>query len=131
MVAAMTTTALAVAGPAQAKTKTYKFKNLVVTTKQVTPTTVAGTTKGGPFGKGKATGIAAIPKYTITLKVKGGTAVMVVVAHIVGVKAIGTWKWTKGTGKFKGIKGKGKTVGTAVGANFDTFEFACTGKATY
>lgn len=90
--------------------------------------TVKGTFSGTPFGKGsvvvktgKTQGI-----YTVTLSGNGGTATFTLAGGPAGGgKIAAVWKFTKGTGKYTGITGKGRASGTTSG------HFTLTGSVKY
>jgi hypothetical protein len=133
-VAALTATSIAAVAqaPAKAKQKTYSVNKMVwvLPIDPSKPNSIAGKTSGKPFGNGTVKGVIT-PAEIVTMKVKGGTATMLIKAHISGIDLVGTWKWTKGTGKFKGIKGKGTAKGVGSGANFDQLKFSFKGTAKY
>lgn len=109
-------------GSAAAATHTVK---LHYTVKPGPSNPTSGKFKGTPFGSGKLsqseTGVGA---YNLTLKAKGGTVVLALKGGPKGAKIIGTWTALSGTGKYKGIKGKGKLVGSGV-------VFDLSGKVSY
>lgn len=99
---------LALAGPvgsASAATYQAAFKTKVKAGPQKTTT---GTCSGKPFGNGTVTQTqTAEGVYTTTLKAKGGSVTISLRGGPVGNKIKGTWTAVSGTGKFKGISGKG------------------------
>jgi hypothetical protein len=92
-----------------------------------TATHVCGTFTGTPFGKCKMTGTLVIPKTIQTWKCKGGSF-RVTGTGTSGASndAKGNWVLSKGTGKYKGIKGKGTFTG-----KISTSVFTYKGKASY
>jgi hypothetical protein len=87
-------------------------------------TKISGTWTEKTLGKGTLKGTLHIPVTILTFTAKGGTFTTTTDVPCKSEKVTlptykGCWKVTKGTGKFKGIKGGGKLSG-----NFD-------GHATY
>ena len=107
----------------QASAKSYKVKLKCQTKSQ--GQVLSGSCNGKPFGKTKVGGTIVIPKVTLIVKAKGGTATMKYTGSLKGTVVTATWKWVKGTGKYKGIKGGGKAKGTVLG------DFTFTGTAKY
>jgi len=91
----------------------------------LTSATLKGKFTSKPFGKGTLAGKANLPLFTITFKPKGGTFLLVLKGAPSGEKIKATWTISKGTGKYKKIKGKGKGTGTTDG------DFKLTGTASY
>ena len=113
-----------------AKKKTHKVKVLISSTSSGPNNSVlTGPITGGTFGKGKQTGTSAPPKIDTVWHLKGGTiTVKTADGHLQGADIVGTFKFTKGTGKYKGIKGKG-TVKAPLATNPRKFVYK--GKAKY
>lgn len=111
VVGALATTALVAPAVGQAKTVKISMK-----TQAGGPppngNKITGTYKGKPFGTCKMKGTLVIPKSLQTWKCKGGT-LSVDSTGTTGAAndAKGSFKITKGTGKYKGIKGKGTWAG--------------------
>jgi hypothetical protein len=102
--------AVGITGVAEAKS----YKVNVIGHGSVTGTDVQSTYKGSPFGTCKMTGKLVIPNTEQTWKCKGGSFKLV--GHGTTGAANdskGTWSITSGsgTGKFKGITGKGTFSG--------------------
>jgi hypothetical protein len=101
--------ALAATGVAEAKTYKVNFYSTKGTTKG---TQISGSFKGTPFGACKMKGKLLIPKAYLTFTCKGGTFKMTEVGKCGAANdSCGTWTAHPGTGKFKGIKGKGTFTG--------------------
>jgi hypothetical protein len=102
-----------VIGPSIASAKSSHKVTMKVTKacKQV-GSKICATYGGSPFGTCKMTGTLVIPKTIQTWKCKGGTF-RVTANGTTGAAndAKGTWKLSKGTGKYKGISGKGTFAG--------------------
>jgi hypothetical protein len=97
--------------PAVASAKTYKVK-LTNTSHSGASTKLTGTVKGAPLGTCKYTGTLTIPNTTQVWRCHGGK--IYVSSHGtsgVSNNARGTWKVTKGTGRYKHIKGGGTLKG--------------------
>lgn len=94
---------------------TYKFSKR-------TKGTTKGTFSGSPFGKGTIVSKETANRgtYILTLSTKAGSATFVLIGGPAGgTKIVGVWHFTKGTGKYKGITGKGKMTGSqAPGGSF-------------
>ena len=101
--------AVGITGVAQAKTYKVNFTGHG----SQNGVDLKSTYKGVPFGTCQMTGKLVIPDTQQTLKCKGGTIYLT--GHGTTGAAndsAGTWKITKGTGKYKGITGKGTFTGT-------------------
>ena len=96
-----------VAQPAVAKTDKINIKGDF----KQSGTKISGTFKGKPWGKVKATGTLIIPVATVTFKLKGGTVTVRGTGTLKGTTINSKWKVLKGTGKYKGAKGKGTATG--------------------
>jgi hypothetical protein len=105
--------------------KTQKVK--IVTKGTYNGNSVQGKILSSPWGKGTYKGTLNPPDIVAKYKVKGGTFVISAKGTIDGNRAFGSWKISKGTGKFKGIKGGGKWVTPNLAKGTTTF----TGKVTY
>ena len=104
-----------VPGLASAK-KTYKL-NMVQSGAKLSGTNLTAIVKGKPFGKCKVKGTVTPPKVTVKWTCKGGTMMLYTTdATIKGAFFVSTAKFGKGTGKFKGIKGKLKAKGGVDGS---------------
>ena len=110
LVVAIGTMGLASAQIASAKTKTVKYK-ATCKGKIIGATGNEGTCKG-TFGKLSYVDKAALPNFTEVQKLKGGTISIKGTIKITPAGLESTWKVVKGTGKYKGIKGKGTTLAT-------------------
>src|SRR3954454_12118653 len=96
------------AGPSMAAAKTHKVKMKTTKTCPTKGTHICSTFGGKPYGTCKMTGQLVIPESHQVWKCNGGSFHM----DLVGTSGAsdnskGTWKASKGTGKFKGITGKG------------------------
>ena len=100
----------AIAMPAVASAKSYKFNMKVSKAFPQVEDKISANYNGKPFGKCTMKGKLVIPNTQQTWKCKGGTFYLVAVGKVAAV-VTGTWKVSKGTGKFKGIKGKGTFSG--------------------
>lgn len=122
-----TLAALALVGPVSSASAATHTVSLSYTLTPSASGTVKGTFSGAPFGKGSV--IVKERKqgvYAVTLNAKGGSATFVLTGGPAGGgKIVAVWKFTKGTGKFTGITGKGKANGTTSG------HFTLTGNAKY
>jgi hypothetical protein len=120
--------ALALVGPVAASGATTHTVALSYTLTPSASSTVKGTFSGTPFGKGsvvvktgKTRGV-----YTVTLTGSGGTATFTLAGGPTGGgKIAAVWKFTKGTGKYTGITGRGKASGSTSG------HFNLTGSVKY
>ena len=74
---------------------------------------MTGTYSGAPFGSGKISGTLTAPTANVTFKTSKGTATLYASGELTGRTTFaGTWRWTGGTGAYKGIRGSGKISGT-------------------
>ena len=96
-----------VAQPAAAKTEKLNLKGDF----KQSGTKISGTFKGKPGGTVKAKGTLVIPVATVTFKLKGGTLTVRGTGTLKGTTITSKWKVLKGTGKYKGAKGKGTATG--------------------
>ena len=108
-------TALALAGVAEAAT--YNV-DIVAKHSKVSGIKLSGTFKGQPFGTCPWKGKLLIPDTTQKLTCKDGTVSLRSHATRLTDNTKGTWKFTGGTGKFKGIKGGGTFTGTISTGNY-------------
>jgi hypothetical protein len=117
----------ALVAPAAASAKTHKVNVKVTQPCKQVGTKICATYSGKPFGTCKMTGELVIPKTIQTWRCKGGSFV-VTGTGTTGASndAKGTWKASKGTGKYKGIKAKGTFSG-----RLSTGIFFYKGKAKY
>jgi hypothetical protein len=112
LAAATAVSALVAVPGVSASGKSHKVSLKCVTPfKKGSSTQFAGTCKGTPWGTVRATGTLHIPHAVLTLHPKGGTATLAYNGKANGAVITAKWKWTKGTGKFKHIKGGGTTKG--------------------
>jgi hypothetical protein len=97
--------------PAAASAKSYKVRLVNKSTSGTSPKLV-GTVKGKPLGKCKYRGTLTIPDTTQVWRCKRGK-IYVSTHGTSGTSndARATWKVTKGTGRYKGIRGRGKVKG--------------------
>jgi hypothetical protein len=101
--------ALAATGVAQAKTYKVDMRSTKGTAKGAS---FGGSFNGKPFGHCKMKGTLLIPQLRETWTCKGGTFNLTGISKSGAANdSFGTWKITKGTGKFKGITGKGTFKG--------------------
>ena len=104
-----------VVAPALAKPKVKKTHNVTIVSvpsKAVqTGVDLTGAYTGTPFGKCTMKGKLVIPSTVQTLTCKGGTFVLTAKATVLADAVSGTFTITKGTGKYKGIVGKGTWSG--------------------
>ncbi|WCB92103.1 hypothetical protein DSM104299_00788 [Baekduia alba] len=107
--------------PANAATRTQKvdIKGHVNPTAKGS-TKFTGTYSGMPWGKGKLTGTLVVPVVTMTFHIKSCkcTATLRYAGKVSGTTFTATYQWIKGTGKYKRIRGKGKTTGSIVTGDF-------------
>lgn len=77
-------------------------------------TRMRGTVSGKPLGSGSVTGTASIPKFSSTLKLRGGS--VRVTATLSGYDPVkGSWRYVSGTGRYRNISGGGTFRGRLVG----------------
>jgi hypothetical protein len=105
------------------KAKSHKVKIKIVTTQ--TGTKLAGTWSDAALGKGTATGTLVVPLTKLTLTRTGGGSFSTTTYNCPQQKFTpptfaGCWKVVKGTGKFKGMTGKGLLAGTLTGPSYYT-----------
>jgi hypothetical protein len=113
--------------PSAASAKTYKVNMKTPSPGTTKGTAISGTLTGTPFGTCKMKGTLIIPKATETWKCKGGSFRLVAVSTTGANNNVkGTWTLSKGTGKFKGIKGRGTFTG-----KLSTGLYTYKGKASY
>jgi hypothetical protein len=94
-----------------AAAKAYKLSIKVKSTRSAGAATT-GTFSGTPLGRGATTSKVAIPTETIVLRPKtGGSITIRAIGKNSGTSVKGGWKATKGTGKYKGVSGKGTFTG--------------------
>jgi hypothetical protein len=99
--------------------KSHKFRcKLQGTAPKNQPTNLKANVNCTVFGKGKQTGKLVLPKSIGTWKFKGGSFHIVAVGTIKGPNASGTFKLSKGTGKYKGWSGKGTFSGSLATQKF-------------
>jgi hypothetical protein len=118
---------IAVPSMATAKAKSYKVTMKVTKAVPQKGTTIGAVYGGSPFGTCTMTGKLILPKSLQVWKCKGGTF------HVTAVgtsgasnDAKGNWTLSKGTGKYKGISGKGTFAG-----QISTGLFSYTGSAKF
>src|SRR4051812_46076068 len=107
----------ALVGPSVASAKTYKANWKVVKANPQVGTKISATYKGTPIGTCKMTGTLVIPNTKQTIKCKGGSFKLTAKGKV-GAIVVGTWKVSSGTGKFKGVKGKGTFKGPLATSKF-------------
>ena len=130
LVAATALAGAALAAPlaGTAAAKSYKVSFTMQGKLTSKPGEIKGKIKNkSPLGNGTYVGKVDYPKATYTLKLKGGTVVFTEVGTLSGTTAKGKWVIKKGTGKFKGIKGKGTSAGDITNPN-DPFKYKGTVK---
>ncbi len=90
------------------------------------PTFTASVTSSTPFGRGTLTGKFRPPMVYYTFKFPKGTFKAQFNGTLNGVKVSGPWKFTSGTGAYKGITGGGRGSG-----DLSTGKYRFTGSAKY
>ena len=115
----------ALIGPSTASAKRVNMKVTKACPQEGTK--ICGTFGGRPFGTCKMTGRLVIPKSVQTWRCKGGSF-RVVATGTTGAAndARGTWKMSRGKGKFRGIRGSGTFSG-----KISTGIFTYKGRARY
>jgi hypothetical protein len=114
--AAVAVGALATPGMGSAG-KSYKVKFTLVGKLSGT-NTVKGKVTADPWGKGRYVSKVDFPTATYTLKFKKGKIKFKEHGKLEGTIGKSTWKITGGTGKFKGISGRGTGGGDIRGNTF-------------
>jgi len=124
-------TALALPGAASAKTVKFKMTERATAPAKPpdykVPAPGSTCTVRGTLGTGKCASQTTPPKTTGRWKLKGGTIYYTFNTTLKGTVASGKGRITRGTGKYKGIKGTFKVRGDITGK----FPFSMNGKATY
>jgi hypothetical protein len=113
--------------PGAASAKTVKFTMTENAKSSGPPNYIADGTVSGTLGKGKAHSQTLPPTTKGYWKLKGGTIHYTFNTALKGTVASGKGTFTKGTGKYKGVKGSFKVRGDITGK----FPFQMKGKAKY
>ena len=111
-VALCATVVVALTAPVTAQAKTVKIATTAKLTLATGSGAVGGTFSGKPFGKGKVKGKSVLPLFTLKFSGKGGGFTMLFKGAPDNDVIKGKFTLTKGTGKYKGIKGSGTGTGT-------------------
>jgi hypothetical protein len=125
VVAAFAAVALVV--PSAASAKTVKFTMTEHAKSSGPPDYIADGTVSGTLGKGKAHSQTLPPKTTGYWKLKGGTIYYTFNTGLEGTVATGKGTFTKGTGKYKKVKGSFSVRGDITGK----FPFSMKGSLSY
>ena len=106
---AVSAMAVVAAGGSVASAKTIKSYKHVCKGQVVGQSSSAGKCTGS-LGKATFKTSIAVPNATTVYKAKGGTITFKLKIELKHGQVTGTWKVTKGTGKYKRAKGKGTGV---------------------
>jgi hypothetical protein len=113
--------------PSAASAKTVKFTMTENAKSSGPPNYIADGTVSGTLGKGKAHSQTLPPKTTGYWKLKGGTIYYTFNTGLEGTVATGKGTFTKGTGKYKKVKGSFSVRGDITGK----FPFSMKGSLSY